>query len=551
MNCLFVSDYIPPFRRALTTVLSSVIILLTLSALPATAVESLVALGSVDEDGTLLNHQLLPEGMLTCEREQEGQYKITIQSDEINRLLGAYTISATPKDNLLGDTIAMGLNSSSGLGGLAFTIFTREAETAASPDSSVAADQAFYFVIRQLPTRTQTLDRDTPFLAAIGETNTGSNSVNAFGVNGIVVEGQNLNGGVQALTLTKPGAFTNDTVDNFVFEATIRNEFVNDETVRGIVSTVTDNAVTILVSTDDVQDDANSELPTTTARDYSFAVYHISDSERNRPAASKLLLSSLTASSNGSVSSDYSAHVDANFAINAARTSTGRYVIFYTRTGFFQGRTEDQFLPLAFVQGFPSDSVLSYDKSITSDHTLRLEIQVQDVEVTGDGFGERSNQDFSVNLFDLAPTFQPDTRVGKRRNLFSMRGNNIYNGSGAGQTQRVRVKGKKSARVYFAVENDSQSTDTSALRGIARRRFIKQKHFQLTGGRTNVTGALRIGVLRTPALRPGQAYLLESQIKAKRKSQSRRIRPQRLTFISTSTETAATDVATARIVVKP
>ena len=67
----------------------------------------------------------------------------------------------------------------------------------------------------------------------------------------------------------------------------------------------------------------------------------------------------------------------------------------------------------------------------------------------------------------------------------------------------------------------------------------------------NVTGALRIGVLRTPALRPGQAYLLESQIKAKRKSQSRRIRPQRLTFISTSTETAATDVATARIVVKP
>jgi len=132
---------------------------------------------------------------------------------------------------------------------------------------------------------------------------------------------------------------------------------------------------------------------------------------------------------------------------------------------------------------------------------------------------------YAVELPPITPpslrkTFQPDGSIqGKRGRV---RGDNIYNLSGAGQG--LRLKGTTRTRFQYFVfgQNDGNVTDSIGVSGSRKNRFFKVAYALRSGvGFANVTGAVSSGTLSLPSLAPSQRAQLRATIKATRKARDR------------------------------
>lgn len=124
-----------------------------------------------------------------------------------------------------------------------------------------------------------------------------------------------------------------------------------------------------------------------------------------------------------------------------------------------------------------------------------------------------------VVVFDPDRHF-PDLRIGK--NASATRGNNLYNTAGSGQIQpETTVNGKK-ARLYVRLENDGNVDETCSVKGLGRHARFDLSVFLVTGGRRNLTGAVKSGLYRTDPIAPGSFRLYHQEIRAKGKEKSRR-----------------------------
>ncbi|MBL9157207.1 MAG: NHL repeat-containing protein [Verrucomicrobiales bacterium] len=124
-----------------------------------------------------------------------------------------------------------------------------------------------------------------------------------------------------------------------------------------------------------------------------------------------------------------------------------------------------------------------------------------------------------VVAFDADRHF-PDLRIGK--NASATRGNNLYNASGSGQIQtETSVNGKK-IRTFVRLENDGNVAETCAVKALGRHARFDLSVFLTTGGRRNVTGAVKSGVHQTDSIAPGSFRLYHHEIRAKGKEKSSR-----------------------------
>lgn len=157
-------------------------------------------------------------------------------------------------------------------------------------------------------------------------------------------------------------------------------------------------------------------------------------------------------------------------------------------------------------------------------------------DLTPGGQGPAS---FATNLF------QPDMRIGTRGLPTSHRGNDIYNLTGGGQFASIKMKGKKTGRVYFSVENDGDTIDDHTVRGTrAGRKFKFINYFRLSDGRANITGAaIRSGFVQED-INPGDIVSYEIQAKANGKKPA----AQTLKIGATSTaDTRGADLARSKL----
>jgi uncharacterized delta-60 repeat protein len=117
------------------------------------------------------------------------------------------------------------------------------------------------------------------------------------------------------------------------------------------------------------------------------------------------------------------------------------------------------------------------------------------------------SSDFALARYGVA---QGDTRVGANRAV--TRGNNLYNVSAAGQTQKSSVRhGGGSRNVFVGIENEGPLTDSFTVRGTRGNSRFKVKYLR---GAANVTGAVTRGTLGTGPLAPGANLLLKVRITA-------------------------------------
>lgn len=118
----------------------------------------------------------------------------------------------------------------------------------------------------------------------------------------------------------------------------------------------------------------------------------------------------------------------------------------------------------------------------------------------GNYYGGGSSFEHIKQLF-LVQIVRPDLWLGRKQGR--MKGNNVYNLSGSGQTYKGSFRAR--ARFFMRAENDGTATDTFTLKGKRSNRKAVYKYYTLTGGRSNITARVSRGGYSTPDLIPGES----------------------------------------------
>jgi hypothetical protein len=128
------------------------------------------------------------------------------------------------------------------------------------------------------------------------------------------------------------------------------------------------------------------------------------------------------------------------------------------------------------------------------------------------GDGTEKDRRKPVSVVGLVGAYQPDATIARfRSGLY--RGNDAYNTSGSGQTQRTDVKPGRTATFYVRVQNDGTSADTFTLEGTNG----KRKHFivHYFHGTTNITSSVLAGSFSTGPIASSEAARLRITVKVR------------------------------------
>jgi len=183
--------------------------------------------------------------------------------------------------------------------------------------------------------------------------------------------------------------------------------------------------------------------------------------------------------------------------INTSRLAVGSYEIVLSRPGAF---AEDNAFASVQVQIFDPD-------------TMHLNVAVNDVEHSGTNMGVPTDAGFAIALYDGRAAHQADLKIGRGRELSTMRGDDLYRADAAGQRLRFKKVPRRGVRYFHAVENDGNVTDRLVLQAKDRGRGLRVRHRRLAGGAANVTAALRSSGLELPTLAPGENLRFETRLR--------------------------------------
>ncbi|MAS94005.1 MAG: hypothetical protein CMO55_12490 [Verrucomicrobiales bacterium] len=199
------------------------------------------------------------------------------------------------------------------------------------------------------------------------------------------------------------------------------------------------------------------------------------------------------------------------------------------KIGFFTLIAEGKF---GFV---PEGGLPVVDQAVTSGNT-----PAEDARGSARIFGS------AADLGAVELKHQPDNKIGLKGNPATHKRDNLYNASGAGQKVKVKLNGKRFSKYWNSVQNDGDA-DSVLLRQTKVKKGYKLKSFRLTGGRANVTGALKRRGYVIPNIAPGNTVVFQHKVKKTTPGRSPKLK---LKLIAQST-TAPVSVDTVQVKVKP
>jgi hypothetical protein len=149
-----------------------------------------------------------------------------------------------------------------------------------------------------------------------------------------------------------------------------------------------------------------------------------------------------------------------------------------------------------------------------------------------------------IGAFEVA--LQPDGRIGSSSNPATHRIDDVYTSTGAGQSQTLKFKAKKSATFYLSMQNDGEIADDITLTGTAANRTVKLAAYSITGERENVTAALILGYT-VDGMLPGDVSVFQVTVKGRSKKKPAR---QTLSFQTTTAGVPLPDTSIAKVIQK-
>lgn len=110
----------------------------------------------------------------------------------------------------------------------------------------------------------------------------------------------------------------------------------------------------------------------------------------------------------------------------------------------------------------------------------------------------------------FGPARQPDGRI-KLGRSGTLKGDDVYNTTGQGQTRRASVAAGATATYFVSIENESPFPDAMRLRGT---RGTTRYRIKYTKNGDGITGAVTSGTYTTPVLDPGATFTVKVQVTA-------------------------------------
>jgi hypothetical protein len=517
----------------------------------AKADDSVVALGAVDAAGALDNSANSVAGVVASSLSGTGDYEITVTS--VGAFAGAtnldFTVETTVRGVSSDDNIASGTVTTVTDDVLTVRVRTSDVEDATNPAGPVAQNTSFFFLVRRIDVGTTSIDGDSRFLLGVGQVDGSGNLVGGFGVDGVTLTTSNLSSGEFSINLTKAGGFVGDSLDDYLIFLTANGGTgIDDEALRGgATGIVSDDTVLFEVYSDDVQQAVAGDVATPNDEPFQFAIYRLTGEESSGDSASRLVSAVASIDSAGNLVTG-ATRFGAG-ALSASRVSEGLFQLDIAVPGGFTGVSSDRFVVHAFANsGGAIDELIGAEVTVFNDDTLRVNLSSTDVEVDGEATGILNDQNLFIVIYDLDPDFGPDLSIGTKKTFTTLKGRGVQNSNGAGQGIKLNLTGTAERKFFLAAENAGHSLDGIRLKGIGTAGPLNTTFFRKTGGKTNVTAAVKIGGVVADDVLPGEIIRFEGRT-AYKSATSRPTKTIKVRGLS-GFEPASIDLVKAKVVAK-
>lgn len=499
------------FQQESKSILRAIVALAALVvASAATAQDSVVAIGKVSSAGAVTNSSNTVGGVVTATRPSVGQYFIDITSTGAFAGTDAddYVVNVGVEGSISGDVTALATVPAPTNDVLTIEVNLQSVEDSSTLNLAEARNNGFFFVVHRIPS-SGAIDSGSRYLFATGRAGSGGGVTGGISPEGATVSGTRNGAGDYLLTVSKPGAFTGDSVNDYVILVTPDGLGPQDKIIRGDGDTaVSDDEIVFNVRVDDGQDETNDDSVIPTDRAYQFTIYRVAADPQPVLPASKLLRAiGKVDGSTGDLVKGASCFPGAT--VTGTRTGEGDYEILIEAPGQFVDSVSNEMV----VQLLPEytgveDEVAAGRATVVDADTLRIDVGLADLETPGTDGPNAQDRDFFFVLHEAAAAPNSDLHIGRKRNLSKMKGDGRYNLNAAGQKLRVKSKGA-AARYFFALENDADVVDTLQLRQKGKIKGVKPKFFRLSGGRKNVTAKVKSVGLEVDDMRPDKVILFQ------------------------------------------
>lgn len=216
-------------------------------------------------------------------------------------------------------------------------------------------------------------------LVALGNVNSsGGLDVSENTVGGVVASSR-LGEGDFEVTVTAAGAFTGAAVADFHLLATIESSNPGDTAVNGIVTSVTNDVLTVNFTTGDVEDTTNPSGPEARDADLFFVIRRVNPLSAVAEGDSRYLMATGVVNSNGTIAS--AVGVD-GVVVSTLRADTGDYFVTLTKVGDFTAdSTVDYVILLTPFGSSESDIAIRGDVvTAASDDSISINVHTDDVQ---------------------------------------------------------------------------------------------------------------------------------------------------------------------------
>jgi hypothetical protein len=146
-----------------------------------------------------------------------------------------------------------------------------------------------------------------------------------------------------------------------------------------------------------------------------------------------------------------------------------------------------------------------------------------------------------------AATYRPDAQI-RLSSQAAFSGNNVYNSTGAGQTQGATAAAGQRRTFVVRMQNDGTGTDGFTLRGCSASTGFAVRYLAGTSGTTTITSAVVNGTYTVGGIPPGGTAAVRLEVTVGAGAPSGAVRPCPVTATSTSDTTMA-DTVLARVTV--
>ena len=527
-----------------TKILAALAALLLTPTAPLHAQETLLGIGRVNSVGTLLSGAC-PVGTMTTSHLATGEYQITI--DAPGQFVGAGTgdflPQATTRTGAASDRALTGEVTEVTSDTLTAVFYLSDMEDSNNLSGPEPTNASFQFAILRFPSPGAASPPASRYLFASGSFAADGTLVRALTSDGSTVTIEKPGGGDYHLIFTKPGAFADTALGDFLPFATTAPVVPNqDNNPVGAADSKSADHVRISFNTADVQNPSDDN-PSPEDSDVHFTIYRLA----NPGAApeSSLLLSMASIQGNGQIRR--ASHSLPGGNLNVQRTGPGRYHLILSAPGAFAGRTPEDFSFQAFLNNTRHIDRLIHVRPISIDGSaFTFLVRINDVENDGVNVGEAEDNDFFITVHDVVAKVQSDLTIGRTADPATMRGANLHNTNAAGQTLTFRPKRSGLVRFHLTTENEGNTLADLSLRGQPSKPLRKTLCLHLSGGGENVTASFRTTGHLNVGVRPTETrhYQVRSVLPPKGKKRRAAIRA----FSHTNAAPVPHDSALAKVI---